>query len=155
MNWLGALGVVALSFATGCAAGEPADPDSPAEPGAGAEAGLGAPSAGPTAAEASTFAEQAGAGRVLFAQRCATCHGAGGKGGRAARLVGVSTGALQRFGSAKQVADFVIANMPPGGGSRLSRVEYYAIVGYLMNESGLEPASTLLDDSSAASLALR
>src|SRR5262245_12414795 len=74
----------------------------------------------------SVFEAQASRGATLYARHCAECHGDGGQGGDAPRVVGLDEGALPReppasrqvrkeeFVTVADVAGFVVANMPPG-----------------------------------------
>src|SRR5258708_7301139 len=50
--------------------------------------------AAPAAAAPASFADQVAAGGPLYAQNCASCHGASGQGDKAPRLVGLKDGAL-------------------------------------------------------------
>jgi cytochrome c len=72
-----------------------------------------------------TFAEQTAHGQAVYAQHCAKCHGDNGEGDEGPRVVGLAQGALPldpppdrkvrrtRFVTVGDVADFVVANMPP------------------------------------------
>lgn len=115
----------------------------------GTSAGSGATTPAPT-----TFAEQVTAGRPLFAQRCAGCHGASGEGSFAPRLIGREKGALASFTDAGDLADYVIRFMPPGRAGTLPREEYFSIVAFTVDANGIAAGDALLTDESASNVAL-
>jgi hypothetical protein len=112
------------------------------------------PSSGGGSTSPGTFDDQVAAGKALYAQRCSRCHGTAGEGRSGARLVGLDEGALASFGTARDVADFVLANMPPGAGGSLSQADGYSIVGFLVRENGLD-SETALDPAAAQRIRLR
>jgi cytochrome c len=80
-------------------------------------------------------------GRVLYEQKCASCHGAQGEGGTAEELVGEpkppsrddpskAIGSYWPF--ATTVFDFISRSMPPAAPSTLSADDTYAITAYLL-----------------------
>ncbi|HVH41162.1 MAG TPA: cytochrome c, partial [Labilithrix sp.] len=95
-----------------------------------------AASSPPTAGAAPTFSAQVAEGQKLYADNCASCHGAGGEGGKAPRVVGVANGALPldppstakyrktQFKTAADVAAFVVKAMPPGQAGKLTEEQY-------------------------------
>jgi mono/diheme cytochrome c family protein len=112
----------------------------------------------------STFASQAAAGQELYAANCASCHGAGGEGGKAPRVVGVSQGALPldppstakarktQFRTAADIAAFVVKNMPPGNASKLSEEQYWSILAFDLKANGVDLGAKRLDGATAASV---
>src|SRR5689334_18946571 len=118
-----ALGLLLL--ASGCTAGNRPPP-------AGAEGPI------PT-----TFAAQVARGQRLFAESCASCHGASGEGTpKAPRVVGLAQGALpldprpgqrlrkQQFRTVADVADFTMKAMPLNAPGSLSADEYWDILAF-------------------------
>lgn len=117
--------------------------------GAATPAGAGA-GGGSGASGATTFAAQVSAGQKLYGEKCASCHGASGEGGKAPRVVGVDKGALpldpppdrkyrkNQFKTAADVADFVVKNMPPGGDSSLKEEDYWAILAFDLHANGVD-----------------
>ena len=86
-------------------------------------------------------------GAQIYAQKCASCHGAKGEGGVSPRLAG-GVGTLpapnqpvQTVGSfwpyPTMVFDFVRRAMPWNQPKSLSNDEVYAVVGYIFNLNGL------------------
>jgi len=98
-------------------------------------------------AAASPAEKQIARGQQLYGAHCAKCHGASGQGtGRAPRVVGLDKGALpleprpdalreQRFRTAADIAEFVVAEMPPTG-DKLAADEYYAILAFALSANG-------------------
>jgi cytochrome c len=136
---------------TGCVGGDPAAPE---PSGAGEAQAPAMPTSDAPPPE--TFAAQVAAGKALFLQRCATCHGGTGEGRSGPRLVGLSAGALRSFTTARDVADYVLVNMPPGAAGTLSQQQAYDLVGFLVDANGIEPEPVVvLDPERAASVRLR
>ena len=129
------LGIAAaLVLAIGCAHGS------------GGETGAGTV----TAADAKS---QATAGGKLYADHCATCHGDSGEGiqGGAPAVVGKDAlpldppaGAKYRkatFHTARDVYDFVKANMPAKAPGSLSQDQYLAIIAFDLGANGVDLTS--------------
>jgi len=129
---------LALAMATaGCASSNEAAPAAPATPAT-------------TAAAPATFAEQVAAGQTAYGANCASCHGDAGQGGKGPRLVGLAQGALPldppadrkfrktRFVTVGDVADFAVANMPPGKGGSLPADQYWAILAFDLHANGID-----------------
>ena len=98
-----------------------------------------------------TWNEQVAAGQTLFGQHCAKCHGDSGQGTEdAPRVVGLKEGALPldpppsrkvrktRFVTVGDVAEFVVANMPPKKAGSLSTEQYLAILAFDLHANGLD-----------------
>lgn len=97
-----------------------------------------------------TFEAQVARGQSLYADRCAGCHGDAGEGDNAAAVVGLDKGALpldppagaklrtMPFKTAYDVGDFVMKNMPPGGGGSLSQDDYLAILAFDLSANGIK-----------------
>jgi cytochrome c len=122
----------------------------------------------PTGAPATTtasFQDQVAAGQKLYADNCASCHGAGGEGGKAPKVVGVSAGALpldppstskyrkNQFHTAADVADFVVHNMPPKAPGSLKETEYWDILAFDLHANGVDLQKPL-DANSAKDVVL-
>lgn len=80
-------------------------------------------------------------GRALYAERCASCHGAHGEGATAEDLIGAPTpptaddpnktiGAYWPF--ATTIFDFIARSMPPAAPGSLSADDTYAITAFLL-----------------------
>jgi mono/diheme cytochrome c family protein len=135
---------LALAMATaGCASSNESAPATPATPATTAAA--------PTSAGApTTFADQVAAGQTAYGANCAACHGDAGQGGKGPRLVGLAQGALPldppadrkfrktRFVTVGDVADFAVANMPPGKGGSLPADQYWAILAFDLHANGID-----------------
>jgi mono/diheme cytochrome c family protein len=102
-----------------------------------------------TAADAKS---QATAGGTLYADQCASCHGAHGEGipGGAPSVVGKDALPLDppasakyrkaTFHTARDVYDFVKANMPAKAPGSLSEGQYLAIIAFDLSANGVDLA---------------
>ena len=144
------MGVAALAVAA-CGGGESNAPSSTTP-------------ASPSAAEPQTFQEQVAAGQKLYAENCASCHGAGGEGSaQVPRVVGLDKGALPldpppgskyrktQFHTAADIAGFVVKNMPPNKGGSLLEKDYWSILAFDLHANGVDLPNKI-DGSNAASV---
>lgn len=106
--------------------------------------GSGLPDGGGTARE----------GAALYVERCASCHGASGEGGRALELVGERSllasdypdrGIAVLWPYAPPLYDYIRRTMPPDAPYSLGTDETYAIVARVLELNGLVEADTLVD----------
>lgn len=100
------------------------------------------------AADQDAAAAQAEQGGKLYAKHCASCHGDAGQGTKKAPPV-VGKDALPKdprptqklrkaqFRTAKDVADFVVANMPGDKPGSLKAEEYFAILAFDLKANGV------------------
>ncbi len=95
-----------------------------------------------------------GEGEVVFAARCASCHGDRGQGGPMDRLAGgagtiATKKPVKTVGSfwpyATTLFDFVRRAMPFDAPQSLSPAETYAVCAYVLFLNGLLPADATLD----------
>ena len=104
----------------------------------------------PNTTTPTTFAEQVSLGQSVYAANCAKCHGDSGQGSdEAPRLVGLDQGALpldppasrkvrkDKFETVADVANFVVANMPPGAAGSLSTEKYLAVLAFDLKANGI------------------
>jgi len=113
-----------------------------------------------TAAPAS-FADQVAAGGKLYGENCASCHGASGEGGKAPRVVGLKEGALPldppadrkyrktQFVTVADVANFVVANMPPKKAGSLPADQYWDILAFDLHANGIDLPELLTPEKAA------
>jgi cytochrome c len=142
------IAAAAMALATlvhGCASSNESAPATTATP--ASQASPSSPAAG---APPTTFAEQVAAGQTLYGANCAGCHGDAGQGGKGPRVVGLAQGALPldppadrkfrktRFVTVGDVADFVVANMPPGKGGSLPADQYWDILAFDLHANGID-----------------
>jgi mono/diheme cytochrome c family protein len=133
----GIAGAACVSLAVACGGGGAEGP------------GAAAPGAA-TTAEPTTFAEQVAVGQKLFADNCASCHGAGGEGdAKVPRVVGLDKGALPldaapgssrkvQFHTAADVGGWAAKNMPPGkDAGSLKEWQYWAIIAFDLKANGV------------------
>jgi cytochrome c len=96
-------------------------------------------------------------GRVLFAARCARCHGPQGEGGIGVRLVG-GQGTLRTPKPLKTVGsfwpyattlwDYINRAMPYDEPGRLTAPEVYSAVAFILNLNGIVSDTARMDASS-------
>lgn len=94
------------------------------------------------------------AGAAVYADKCQSCHGAGGTGGPMDRLTG-GVGSLPTERPIKTVSsfwpyattlfDYVRRAMPLQAPQSLSDDEVYAVVGYMLSVDGIVPPDAVLD----------
>src|SRR5260364_147536 len=99
------------------------------------------------------------AGRALFAEACAACHGDKGQGGAADALVGgrgtlATAKPVKTIGSfwpyAPTVFDYVNRAMPFNAPQSLTPDQVYAVTAYLLFLNGIVSEDTTLDAASLA-----
>jgi cytochrome c len=104
-----------------------------------------------------------GQGKEIFAQRCAACHGADGRGAQADPLVGgrgtlASPNPVRTIGSywpyATTIFDFVRRAMPFDTPQSLANDEVYAVTAYLLRLNGVIGDGVTLDASSLPAIVM-
>ena len=110
-------------------------------------------------------ADQVAWGQQLYGEHCAGCHGDQGQGkGNAPPVVGKAALPLDppatakfrkvQFHTAKDVFDWVKANMPPKNPGSLSDDEYAAILAFDLKANGVDMTGKKLDATTAPSFVL-
>ena len=108
---------------------------------------------------------QAARGAKLYADNCASCHGANGEGSNGTPPV-VGKDALPldprpdqkfrkvQFHTALDVAQWVVKNMPPNAAGSLKENEYWDIIAFDLKANGVAVAGKHIDASSAGEVKL-
>jgi cytochrome c len=121
--------------------------------------------AAPAAAPADDGETQAARGARVYAENCASCHGAGGEGSKKSPPV-VGKDALPldprpeqksrkvQFHTALDVAQWVVKNMPPAAGGSLKESEYWDVLAFDLKANGVPVAGRTIDAKSAADIKL-
>ncbi|MFM8333230.1 MAG: c-type cytochrome [Candidatus Methylumidiphilus sp.] len=100
-------------------------------------------------------------GKLIYQQRCASCHGADGAGGSANELAGARHGLAdatpdKTIGSywpyATTLFDFVRRAMPLDKPGSLDNNQTYAVCAYLLHLNGIVPANATLDAAALAAV---
>lgn len=112
------------------------------------------------------FPAQVALGQRLYGERCASCHGAAGEGGRGPRVVGLAEGALPldppegrklrktQFVTVADVATFVVENMPMGQPGSLTTEQYLAILAFDLKANGIDLGQDKLTMEKAGELTI-
>jgi mono/diheme cytochrome c family protein len=95
-----------------------------------------------------TPADQVTTGESVFAERCASCHVAGGT-GPVLDLI-----ALAKYGSALELFAYTRRTMPPGAPGSLSEADYWAVTAYMLAAEDLLPADTLVGPATAGDIVI-
>jgi cytochrome c len=155
-------GAACISFLVVACGGSTPPSSAPSAPAGSASAGA------PSTLAPASFAEQAAQGQKLYADNCATCHGASGQGNpteKAPPIVGLKAGALPlnppptakarktQFKTVADVADFVTKNMPPSAPGSLTPDQYWAILAFDLKANGIN-LDKKLDASTAQTIAI-
>jgi len=107
-------------------------------------------------------------GAVIYASKCAACHGANGEGGSAERLVGRNDGDSFAFATNPRLArtigsywpyattlyDYTSRSMPFGQPGTLAPDETYSLVAYLLFRNGVIPEDAVIDKASLPKVAM-
>jgi S-disulfanyl-L-cysteine oxidoreductase SoxD len=100
-------------------------------------------------------------GRMIFAEKCASCHGEKGEGGVGDRLVGgqgtlASAKPVKTVGSfwpyAPTLFDYIRRAMPMNAPQSLDNQEVYALSAYILNLNGLVADDATLDAKSLSAI---
>lgn len=95
------------------------------------------PTATPDATPADgTVGALAELGRSVYGRSCAGCHGAKGGGVPAPALIGPNN-KLTKYGSAKDLLDYIIVEMPVNRPGELASQEYEQVLALLLLENGI------------------
>jgi S-disulfanyl-L-cysteine oxidoreductase SoxD len=106
---------------------------------------------GDNGATAGSQDEQVAAGRDVYAEDCARCHGEQGEGGTGPVLVGGSR-RIASYETTDRLYDYVSRTMPFDDAGSLSEDEYWSVIAYLLDENDLLSADTVLDGDTDLSL---
>lgn len=89
-------------------------------------------------------AEQAGRGKALYTETCASCHGSQGGGGPAAPPLTGSAFDDKAGMMLSDIVDFMIAAMPPESPGKLRTREYVDVLAYILTLHGAPAGTTEL-----------
>jgi mono/diheme cytochrome c family protein len=85
-------------------------------------------------AQGTLTASQATAGKAVYSQSCASCHGASLQGSAGPALTGSAF--TSAYPSAGKLYDYVRKNMPLGAPGSLSTAQYQQVTAYLLQQNG-------------------
>ena len=92
-------------------------------------------------------------GELLYAERCAKCHGEQGQGKLGRALIG-STANLGGYGTARGLFDYTRKIMPIDAPGKLLESEYWAVLAYILTENKLLSDGTTLGRQNAGGIRL-
>lgn len=102
---------------------------------------------GDNGATAQTQEEQVAAGRDVYAEECAKCHGEQGEGGTGPVVIGGSR-RIASYGTTDRLYDYVSRTMPFDDAGSLSEDQYWEVIAYLLDANELLPADVVLGPDS-------
>lgn len=97
--------------------------------GGGSSSGAKTPSSGESS-------PQLARGFQVYTEQCSTCHAAGGV-GKAKNPPLVGDKALADYHSAKDLFDYIKANMPPSKEGSLPDDDYWAVTAWILDKNGI------------------
>jgi mono/diheme cytochrome c family protein len=139
--------VLVVLAASACSSGAPSPTATTAPQSA-------APTTAATAPAAATAGSLADAGKTVFANRCASCHGANGQGGAGPANIGAGN-ALAKYATGKGLYDKVSTTMPRSAPGSLSAAEYLQVTAFLLVQNNYVKAGDALDAAKLAAIALK
>lgn len=108
--------------------------------------------------------EQAERGKILYANHCAVCHGADGRGGTVPERFGKMAGTkaspvagpryLPKMKTAGQAYEFAKKNMPADKPGSLKEAEYLDIISFALMANGIKADGKALTPASAEEIKL-
>src|SRR5215468_1800013 len=98
--------------------------------------------------------DQANQGRWVYAQRCATCHGADLEGSGAPALKGTAFNAQWNGKTLHEFYQYVHSQMPLGAAGNLKGQDYVDVVAYILAQSGVPVGNQRLNVRSPMERAL-
>lgn len=105
------------------------------------------------AVEVPTAGQLADAGKTVYAESCAKCHGANGEGGGSPAVTG-SKANLGKYSTAQALIDFVSKQMPLGKAGSLSSQAYIQVIAFLLVQNQVVQPTAKLDANSLDSIKL-
>jgi mono/diheme cytochrome c family protein len=101
-------------------------------------------------ATAQTLAD---AGKLVYADKCAACHGQNGEGGAGPALIG-TTADLTKFANATELLTFVQTHVQENVSGGMTEEEILQVVAYILVENNLVPGDTPLDITSLPNISI-
>lgn len=100
--------------------------------------------------------QQAAAGRQVFNQHCAQCHGDKLQGQAGPPLAGPKFESNLKYSkmSAKQMFDFIKTNMPHNAPGSLTKKQYLQALSYILSKNGYPQGSTPLSEKTLGQVKL-
>jgi mono/diheme cytochrome c family protein len=95
----------------------------------------------------------ADAGKTVYTESCAKCHGVNGEGGGSPALTG-SKANLGKYSTAQALLDLVSKQMPLGKGGSLSSQAYIQVISFLLVQNQIVQPSAKLDINSLDTIKL-
>ena len=126
---LSTFAVLAIAIALGCGGGSKKESTGPANGAGGGDTGRGDVTGGDTGGTA-VAAGDATKGASVFEDACSTCHGDAGEGGGKTPAV-KGDGTLTRFGSDKELWDYVKKDMPKDDPGTLSDEDVANVIAWI------------------------
>lgn len=109
----------------------------------------------PTASAAGlTFGQLSDAGKTVYANNCASCHGENGQGVKAPAIIGASA-RLQKYNNAQRLFDYIHTNMPGGAAGSLPLEQYQQVLGFLLVQNNFVSSGMAFDPKQLSNIQLK
>lgn len=112
------------------------------------------PTSPATSSSGPTFGSLSDAGKTIFANRCAKCHGNNGQGVTAPAVTGSSAN-LAKYKTAQGLLSYTSASMPFDAPGSLSHQDYLNVLAYLLVQNNQTPANSPFNESQLESITLK
>ncbi len=149
--------IIAMVFAvSACSSAPPASSTAPSTSTSAPPSSSSSPSASAsaTAAGGQTYGQFANAGKTVFTNKCAKCHGDNGQGVTGPAVIG-SNAHLDKYNTAQGLLSFISTSMPFDAPGSLSSQDYLNVLGFLLVQNNYVSANTAFDQNQLNNIQLK
>jgi polar amino acid transport system substrate-binding protein len=93
------------------------------------------------------------AGSIVWASKCARCHGGNGEGGSGGKVIGAGSN-LAYYKTAKGLLN-KLYTMPPSSPNSLSHPDYVNILVFLLNQNEIMQQGDIFDEAKLADILIK
>lgn len=149
--------IIVLLLATGACSSAPSTPSTvPPQSSSSPPSSSSSPatSASSTATGGQTYGQFANAGKTVYANKCAKCHGDNGQGVTGPAVIG-SNAHLDKYNTAQGLLSFINTSMPFDAPGSLSSQDYLNVLGFLLVQNNYVSANTAFDQNQLNNIQLK